>query len=63
MEKNEFWLISGSIYRVIGDFSEVETPLDYELRNVENDNDEFTISEVQAKQNIKNGKWKRIALE
>ena len=63
MEKGEIWQLNGSgIYRVVGDYSEVDTPLDYDLENIENENDTLTISKQQAEPNISNGKWKKVSL-
>lgn len=62
IEKGDFILVSDeSIYEVVGNYRNIDSPLDYELQNIENKTDEMCIPEREVKRKM--GKdWKRIDL-
>ena len=63
MEKGEIWKLGESgLYRVVGDYSAVETPLDYDLENIQNESDTLTVSEQQVEPNVNSGKWQKVKL-
>jgi hypothetical protein len=62
IDENDFLLISADIYRVVGDYTEVNTPNDYELVNIENEDDDLIISSVQLEKNLGNN-WKLVDID
>lgn len=61
IQKNTILLIEDTLYRVVGDYSEVDTPLDYELESITNDEDYFMVSQWEASEKL--GKsWKIVEL-
>lgn len=57
LEKGQLILIDGEIWRIVGDYTEVETPLDYELELVSNSDIWETYRAVTIIRNIKKGDW------
>ena len=60
--KNELLLIGNEVYRLVGDYRDVKTPLSFELVHVENSDDEMMVTEKQMESNLKSGKWKRVEM-
>lgn len=63
LEKGEIVRSQGELYRIVGDYSQIESPLDYELENMNNNNDCFAVSNEQAKQNLRSEKWEIVNLD
>lgn len=62
IERNDFLLIGDEIYQIIGDYSDAETPLNWELENINNPNDTMMVNTVQMENNLGNS-WKKINLD
>lgn len=59
-EKGTLLFIDGEVWRIVGDYREVDTPIDFELELTTNTDiwDSFRSSVIYD--NIKNGSWKII---
>lgn len=52
-------MIDGEFYRLVGDYSEVQTKYDYEFQHVENDKDTFMLSTYDLITKLRNS-WKIV---
>ena len=60
VEKNDLLLIQDEVYKVVGDYSDVNTPLRYDLEHIENEDDEMLITEKQMTENLKANNSKEV---
>lgn len=60
LEKGQLILINEEVWRIVGDYTEVDTPLDYEIQLVENSDIWETYRKVTIVKNIKKGDWSLI---
>ena len=61
IEYKDFVLIDSEVYQVTNDCTEVDTKNDYELTNVENENDRFWVSLPEARLKLEN-EWQIIEI-
>lgn len=59
VKKEGIVMIDGEFYRLVGDYSEVQTKYDYEFQHVENDKDTFMLSTYDLITKLRNS-WKIV---
>jgi len=61
LQKNKFVLIDGEMYKLVGDYSDVQTKLDYEFQHAENNDDTFMVTHNDLAQRLQS-QWKVVKL-
>ncbi|QSJ05037.1 hypothetical protein HdyHp2_085 [Haloarcula virus Hardyhisp2] len=54
-------LVDGELYKLIGDYSDVQTKFDYEFQHIKNNNDTFMVSHNDLVTKFNND-WKVVEL-
>lgn len=63
IELEEYILVDNEdIYKVVGDYTHIDSPLDWELQNINNKTDEMCVSDSTVKQ-MMGERWKRINID
>lgn len=60
LEKGTLLLIDGEVWTVVGDYTEVKTPIDYELELVSNTDVWESFRESTIRKNVQRGSWQFI---
>ena len=61
VEKGDILLIQEEFYKIVGDYTDVETPLNWELEHIDNEHDSMMVNTKQMEENLGDN-WRKVKL-